>query len=165
MTNTELQFKTVYYGDPLLTQFCNDVIETEMDTSYHHWWTDERMKKIFHNVELCLVNNKVISFSGCSINNNRLRIAQQHYTLLEYRKDYRDILIRKDGFIDRHIKTAIDLDLHKLLITIHTFNKKTKYIERIYRKKRHLYRHLKDFEYVGVEKVNYVNQHCYEKII
>lgn len=160
-----IEFKTVYYGNPLLEEFCQAVIENEPDTYYHHWWTDARMKTIFYNMELCLFNNKVIGFSGCSVNNDRLRVAQQHYTLLKYRKSCRDLLIRENGFMDRHIITARKLNLNKLLITMHVFNKKTAAAEKIYRNKRHLYRHLKDLEYKGIEKINSVDQHCYEKII
>lgn len=160
-----IEFKTVYYGNPLLGEFCRSVIDTEPDTSYHHWWTDDRMKRIFYNVELCLVHNNVIGFSGCSVNNGRLRVAQQHYTLLGYRQKYRDLLIRENGFMDRHISTAKDLGLNKILITMHAFNKKTIAVEKIYKNKRQSYRHLKNLQYKGIEKINDVDQHCYEMMI
>lgn len=157
-----LSYKTTVYGDPLLKQFCDQVHSLETDKEYLYWFTDERLSRLFYNIELCLVNDFVISFSGCSIVDNRLRIGQQHYTLPTYRKHYRDILIRKSGFIDRHINTAKHLNLNTIFIAMHVFNKKTNTLVNIFDKKRSKYRHLDKFYYCGVHNINHVNQRCYE---
>ncbi len=160
-----MNFKTVVYNDPLLIKFCSLVHNTETDKEFKKWFTDDRLSRLFYNIELCLIDGSPISFSGCSILDSKLRVAQQHYTLLEYRKNFRDLLIRKNGFMDRHIKTAKSLNLSTILITMHSFNKKTDTVVKIYDKKRKYYRHLKDLKYIGLHKINAVNQHCYEKKI
>lgn len=157
-----LSYKTVVYGDPLLPEFCNKVYALESDKTYLRWFSDDRLSRLFYNIELCLVDNIPISFSGCSIVDNRLRISQQHYTLPTYRNQYRDILIRKSGFIDRHIRTARLLKLDTLLITLHGFNKKTNTLINILDKKRNNYRHLNKFYYCGINNINNTDQLWYE---
>jgi len=84
-----MNFKTVVYNDPLLIKFCNLVHNTETDKEFKRWFTDDRLSRLFYNIELCLIDESPISFSGCSILDNKLRVAQQHYTLPEYRKNFR----------------------------------------------------------------------------
>ena len=157
-----MKYKTVKYGDPLLIEFCKLVHAAEVDKEYKFWFTEDRMSKKFHNVELCLVDNIPISFSGCSIVDNKLRVSQQHYTLPMNRQQFRDLLIRPNGFIDRHFITARSLGIDTLLVTMHSFNKKTETVVKLYDKRRKHYRHLKDLIYTGIHKISYVPQHCYE---
>ena len=162
-----MKFITVQSNNLILKKFHQLVVELE----YKYWFDQHRLTGIsssgfkFHNIELIIINDLPVSFSGCSIVNDKLRILQQLYTLPEYRRECRDAVIQKNGFIDRHIETAKKLNMSNLLVTVHEFNNKTKTMQNIWLNKRHKYRHFKDFKYKGIKLINSCNQHWFEKKI
>ena len=159
-----IQYRTLLPNDELLLKFKFTIFRTEPDSTYRYWFTSKKFDSTgFFNIEAALIDNEIIGISGCSqFNDTTLRIAQMHYTIPEYRPKFRDLLIRENGFIDRHIQTALSLNLDTMLIAIHAFNKKTETIVNVYEKKRKHYRHLKNLTYSGVQEIFGINQHCYE---
>lgn len=161
-----MKFITVEPTDNILKEFEQLVIENERNDYYYHWFDNNRLTGghgfTFQNIELILINDLPIAFSGCSIVEGKLRILQQLYTLPQYRKECRDTPIREGGFIDRHIQTAKHLDIDTLLVSVHTFNQKTKTMEKIWLNKRNKYRHFKDFDYIGEMEINRHKQHVFE---
>lgn len=157
---------TVKPRNEVLKEFEQLVIKNDPNDYYYHWFDNDRLNGHhgfeFENIELVLLDNTPIAFSGCSIVEGKLRVLQQLYTLPQHRKKYRDTAIREGGFIDRHMQTAKRLDIDTLLVAVHTFNQKTKTMENVWLNKRHKYRHFKNFEYKGVKLINNCDQHLFE---
>ena len=160
-------FETLQRNDPIVEQFRKEISRIETDSEYVFWFSDEKFNNInFRNLELCLIDGKAISISGCTVitidGEQCLRIAQLHYTLPEHRVPQRDMLIKEGGFFDRHLLTANGLGLNKMILSIHVFNEKTDKLDRILKLKRQNYRWLNRLEYIGVHEISNVNQMCYE---
>lgn len=158
-------FDTLKSNDSLIDDFISSVRSVETDEMYLYWFSKEKIEKNnFVNIEVALLDGKVIAFSGCSLlSDGRLRVIQMLYTLPQYRKQYRDLCIQKGGFIDRHIATAKELGVDKLVTCVHAFNSKTKTMERLFLKnKKNRFRGLKLFEYKGIGIFNHTEQHYFE---
>jgi hypothetical protein len=155
-------FKTLDQFDDKILEFRFRVRQEEDDLEFKYWFSINKFEKMnFYNIETALVDNKVIAISGSTIIDESFRICQLLYTLPTYRNVYRDLLIRNDGFIFRHLQTAKKLNINKIFYTMHGVNKKTEQALKVMLHKRHHYPFIRDFVYSGIIHLNNSDQHCF----
>jgi hypothetical protein len=161
-----VNFLTLDKFDDKILEFRYNVSRMESDNEFKYWFSSKKFENMsFVNIEAAIVDSKVIAISGCSLLDDYLRICQLLYVLPNFRTTYRDLLIRDDGFISRHITTAKKLKIKKMLYSMHVANKKTEKAVKVMLNKRHLYNYIKDFTYIGINKLNNTEQHCFVSII
>lgn len=159
-------FNSFSKDDDKILEFKYNAQREEIDPVFKYWFSSAKFDLMnFYNIEAALVNHKIIAISGCSIIQDRFRICQLLYVLPKYRDIYRDLLIRKNGFIFMHLESAKKLNLQKVFYTMHAENKKTEKALKVMLYKRQHYPYIKNFDYKGIIYINNCYQHCFEYII
>ena len=159
------KFETLTVDDSRFIDFRKLVSEVEVDDTYRYWFSDEKINKMdFINIDVCLNKEEhIIGVCGCSkMDSETIRVSQLLYVLPDYRKEVRHLLIADGGFFDRQHATAKKYGFKKMFVALHSFNKETGIVAKVYKTRRHQYRWLRKFDYVGQRTVRYVLQHCYE---
>lgn len=82
-------------------------------------------KTKFHSVEACLVDDRVVSISTCTVVSPRLmRILMFLYTLKDHRKTIRGHVFSEDGFFARHVTQARALGLPAVFLSVYPHSRK-----------------------------------------
>jgi hypothetical protein len=165
-------YKTIlHWTDPYIKEFQNNVIKTEKNDTYLYWFSDDKMRKAnFYNIETFLTDNKVISFSGCSIyDEDTLRVGQTWYTLKDYRIKYRSLMdVDGEGFLARHLETAKKLNCKKMIMTFHVHNRRTEVLFKQFKNNKYYDLGTKSshwrnkFVYKGPQIIKFVEQEVFE---
>ena len=79
-----MKFISVKPTDNILKEFEQLVIKNDPNDYYYHWFDNDRLNGHhefkFENIELVLLDNSPIAFSGCSIVEGKLRVLQQSFS-------------------------------------------------------------------------------------
>ena len=80
----------------------------------------------FDILEVFQQDDQVVGLSGAKVVNGWLRTGMHLYTLKKYRKIYRSLFFKPEGFLERHVEFARNLNLKGVYYSIYPHNRALK---------------------------------------